>query len=205
MKKITIYFFAAIICYSFFASCATRGPVVGKERIIQTSGKKGDWVSSEVSFFEKDKMLFFRGQVSKVNDLTMGLRQAEAEAKKRMVGKIAELVQAEFTTYAIGANMSEYDRGNFVADGIAWVSEKVQITGSVPFKSYWEKVEITKDYGIEYAYNVYTLLQIPKKDYNKARNRAINGLFEKAKEVKNKKAEEAALELKKKLEKGESD
>lgn len=181
------------------SGCSLGKSVIGKEKVVETSGKKSKWVTSEdLSFTEKDKM-FFRGHVGNVYDLSLGRRQAEADAQKHITEKIAKIVETEFTAYGRGANMSKDDIGKFAADGIAWVSEKVVISGSEPVKQYWEKIEATTEGGVKYLYNIYVLVQLSVDDYNRARDRAINGLAEKARIENNKKAEEAAANLLKRL------
>lgn len=185
------------------SSCATRGPIVGKQSVVETSGKKGNWINAREDYFEKKGDMYFRGMVHRAYDLALGRRQAEADAKKRIAESITSLVRTEYEDYARGANMSEDDVGRFVADGVAWTSGNVRVSGVMPDESYWEKVETTTYEGVEYFYNCYSLLKMSKTDYNRARKRAIDGLIEKARAENNREAEEAAMELKRKLERGE--
>ncbi|MDI6704376.1 MAG: hypothetical protein QME40_06890 [bacterium] len=203
MGRWTVGLVFLVMAVLVLSSCATRGPIVGKQSVVETSGKKGDWINAREDYFEKKGNMYFRGLVHKAYDLALGRRQAEADAKKRITESITSLVRTEYEDYARGANMSEDDVGRFVADGIAWTSENIRISGIMPDESYWEKVEASTYEGVEYFYNCYVLVKMSKTDYNRTRSRAIDGLIEKARAEKNKLAEEAAMELKRKLEKGE--
>jgi len=175
----------------------------GQERVVDTSGRRRSWVTSEVPAFEEDDTWFFRGQALGVADLTLGLRQAEADAKKRIVGKIVEQVAAEYSEYALAANMSEGDKSVFVSDGIAWASEAISVTGVAPAKSYWEKTQTGRSYGVSTTYDVYVLVSLSAADYEDTRARAIRAVEERARAAANRRAEEAARQLRQRLEQEE--
>jgi hypothetical protein len=134
-----------------------------------------------------------------VTDLTLGLRQAEADAKKRIVGKIVELVASEYSEYALGTNMSEDEKNIFVSDGISWASESVPVSGVAPAKVYWERLQKGRGYGVGQGYNAYVLVALSVDDYEEARRRAIRRVEEKARAANNRRAEEAAKRLRERL------
>lgn len=203
MRRWTAGLVLLVVAALILSSCATRGPIVGKQSVVETSGKKGNWINAREDYFEKKGDMFFRGMIHRAYDLALGRRQAEADAKKRIAESITSLVRTEFEEYARGANMSEDDVGRFVADGVAWTSENVRISGVMPDESYWEKIEATTYEGVEYFYNCYSLIKMSTTNYNRARKIAIDGLIERTRAENNKKAEEAAMEVKRKLERGE--
>lgn len=185
---------------AMFCACGPRILRPGEERVVETSGRKRDWVTSEKPVFRDDDTWFFRGQAMEVADLTLGLRQAEADAKKRIVGSIVEEVASEFSEYALGANMSEDDKSVFVSDGISWATDGISIAGAAPAKAYWEKIETGRSYGVSNSYDVYVLVGLPAADYEEARARAIRRIEERARAAANRRAEEAAKRLRQRLE-----
>lgn len=201
MSRISVSVVIAIIL--LFPACAPHVLRPGEQRVVETSGRKRSWVTSEQPTFREDDTWFFRGQALGVADLTLGLRQAEADAKKRIVGKVAEQVAAEYSEYALAANMSEGDKSVFVTDGITWASEAISVTGAAPAKSYWEKVESGRSYGVSTAYDVYVLVSFSTADYEDTRERAVRAIEERARMAANRRAEEATRRLRQRLERGQ--
>jgi hypothetical protein len=178
-------------------SCATRGVIVQRDRVVEEMGQKGSWIHKE--WFQKGDYIYFRGVVENVYDLPLGRRQAEADAKKRIAESITSLVETEFAHNTYGPNMSPGDVGRFTQDAIAWTAENVRLAEVFPVKSYWQKVERIAYGRAEYLYNCYSLVRMPKATYLRARERAILGMIEEARREKNKKAEEFGLNLLKNL------
>ena len=89
MKQLFLISMAFLVSASLLlAGCATSG-----YKVIEKSGKKEKWVKTSDLCYEKKETLFCRGEVSNVYDLALGKRQAEADAKKRLVEKVrSELV-----------------------------------------------------------------------------------------------------------------
>ncbi len=171
---------------------------VGTETVIEKSAEKTpEWVT--VPFFEDENTMYFSGTVKGVADYAVGLRQAKAEAMKNVAESIKTKARTEFVENTRGSNLSPDDLGKFVQDGIAMIADNINVSGLLPAESYYEKVEKVTDNGVKYFYNCSVLFQIPVKDYKEARRKAIEGLAEKAKEAKNKAAEEAAMNLLNKL------
>ncbi len=197
MKKFVVLLVSVFV----FSLVGCGGPTVrpvGSQKVVEkSSDKTPEWVM--VPFFEDETMMYFSGAKKRVFDYAVGLRQAKAEAMKNVAESIETKVRTEFVANTRGANMSEDDLGSFVQDGIAMVSDNVNISGLLPAESYYEKVEEVTEMGVKYFYNCSVLFQLPVKDYKLARNRAINGMVDKAKKEQNKVAEKAAMGLLDKL------
>ncbi|MFH1957588.1 MAG: hypothetical protein ABIJ15_03850 [bacterium] len=197
MKKFVGLFVAVFV----FSLVGCGGPVVrpvGSQTVIEKSADKTpEWVM--VPFFEDETTMYFSGALKGVGDYAVGLRQAKAEAMKNVAESIQTKAKTEFVQNTRGANLSPDDLGRFVQDGIAMTADNINISGLLPAESYYEKVEEITEVGVKYFYNCSVLFQLPVQDYKQARNRAINGLADKAKEEQNKAAEEAAMGLLDKL------
>ena len=197
MKKLAVL---GIVGTFLFAACGGGQKVrpVGSQTVIEKSAEKTpEWVM--VPFFEDENTMYFSGTVKGVADYAVGLRQAKAEAMKNVAESIQTKARTEFVENTRGANLTPEDLGRFVQDGIAMVADNINVSGLLPAESYYEKVEEVTDTGVRYFYNCSVLFQLPVKDYKEARRRAIEGLAEKAREAKNKAAEEAAMSLLDKL------
>jgi hypothetical protein len=189
---------AIVVITSFLASCSPRVLRPGEQRVIETSGHKHSWVASEEPTFHEDNTWFFRGQAMDVADLPLGLRQAEADAKKRIISKIAEQVATEYSEYAIGAGASDGDKSLFVSDGISWATEGITVVGVAPVKSYWERVE--RGPSRTQAYEIYVLVALSDADYTQAQERAVRAIEQRARAKADRRAEEAAQRLRQRLE-----
>ena len=197
MRKRTLLGLAMLVAVS---ACGSRVLRPGEERVVDTSGRKRGWVTAETPSIHDDDTWFFRGQATGVADLTLGLRQAEADAKKRIVSRIAESVATEYSEYALGANASEGDKSVFVSDGISWATEALTVSGVAPAKTYWEKVETGRPYGATTSFNTYVLVGLPDADYEMARLRAARAIEARARAAADRRAEEAARQLRRRLE-----
>jgi hypothetical protein len=188
----------ALGTFALLSACGARVLRPGEERVVDTSGRKHSWVTSEEPAFHQDDTWFFRGQAMGVADLTLGLRQAEADAKKRIISKIAEQVATEYSEYAIGAGASDGDKSVFVSDGISWATEAITVAGVAPVKTYWERVE--KWPARTRAYKIYVLVALSDADYAQAQERAVRAIEQRARAKADRRAEEAAQRLRHRLE-----
>jgi len=182
------------------AGCLAQSPKLGEEKVVERSGKKGGWVDAREDSFKKKNGIFYRGMVKGVQDLTLGRRQAEADARKKIVESILLLIQTEYRDSAIGSNLSPLDVGKHVEDAVAWSSGRLNLSGVQTVESYWEKVSTVTYGGVEYSYNCYALVRIEEGDYARARVEAMNKIAEQARAESNRAAEEAAAGLKSRLE-----
>jgi len=197
MKKMIV----SAVMVSVFAIAGCGGPKVrpvGSQTVIEkSSAKTPEWVVAP--FFEDETTMYFSGTLRGVGDYAVGLRQAKAEATKNVAEAIETKAKTEFVQNTRGSNLPGEDLGRFVQDGIAMTADNVNISGLLPAESYYEKVEEVTETGVRYFYNCSVLFQLPVQQYKEARNRAINGLASKAREMKDKAAEEAAMGLLDKL------
>jgi hypothetical protein len=193
-----IHAIVALAVLSALSACATRVLRSGEQRVVETSGHKRSWVASEEPAFHEDGTWFFRGQAMDVADLTLGLRQAEADAKKRIISKIAEQVATEYSEYAIGAGASDSDKSVFVSDGISWATEAITVSGVAPVKTYWERLE--RGPARTQAYKIYVLVALSDADYTQARESAVRAIEQRARAKADRRAEEAAQRLRQRLE-----
>jgi len=197
MKKMIV----SAVMVSVFAIAGCGGPKVrpvGSQTVIEkSSAKTPEWVVAP--FFEDETTMYFSGTLRGVGDYAVGLRQAKAEAMKNVAEAIETKAKTEFVQNTRGSNLPGEDLGRFVQDGIAMTADNVNISGLLPAESYYEKVEEVTETGVRYFYNCSVLFQLPVQQYKEARNRAINGLASKAREMKDKAAEEAAMGLLDKL------
>ena len=193
MKKMIV----SAVMVSVFAIAGCGGPKVrpvGSQTVIEkSSAKTPEWVVAP--FFEDETTMYFSGTLRGVGDYAVGLRQAKAEATKNVAEAIETKAKTEFVQNTRGSNLPGEDLGRFVQDGIAMTADNVNISGLLPAESYYEKVEEVTETGVRYFYNCSVLFQLPVQQYKEARNRAINGLASKAREIKDKAAEEAAMGL----------
>lgn len=191
MNKIKLYItvFTVVV---ILANCSSLGP-----KVVEKSGSKEEWVKFGDIYFEKEDTLYFKGEVSGVYDLALGKRQAEADAKKRLVEAVSSEITSEYREFARGSNTIPGDVGRFIEDGIEAISRNVKISGLLAEKSYWERLMDNPDEeGSKPYYRIFALLKIVKKDYNAAKGQVISGLMEKAKQDRNKEAEQVIEEWK---------
>jgi len=197
MKKF-VGLLAVVFVFSLVGCGGPSVKPVGSQKVVEkSSDKTPEWVM--VPFFEDETTMYFSGGLKGVADYAVGLRQAKAEAMKNVAESIETKVRTEFVQNTRGANLTPEDLGRFVQDGIAMVSDNINVSGLLPAESYYEKVEEVTEMGVKYFYNCSVLFQLPVKDYKQARNRAINGMVDKAKKEQNKAAEKAAMGLLDKL------
>ena len=197
MLVLTVLFGLAV-----FSGCGG-GPKIGSEKIIERSAPKSpDWVLTP--FVEQKGYLYFSGGVTGRQSLNLGNREAKAEAIKNVAEGISVKVRTEFTGAVRGSNINEDDIGDFTQDAIGMVTDNLDIQGLMPEEIYWEKVEkLTGPNEVKNFYNCYCLTKMSVADYKKARDIALNGLADKAKKEKDKKAEDTAMMLMQKLSKSE--
>lgn len=155
------------------AACSSRDTTPGARRVAERSGRERGWVSDETPIFLDDGYWYFRGQALGVADLTLGLRRAEADAKKRILPWIAERAVAEYSELTLGAGTDTIGADVLLADDIGWVTETISLTGVGPARVYWERIETGLGYGVRNSYDVRVLVSIPVVDFESARARAV--------------------------------
>ena len=190
MKRSVVIALTVLVCTSMLvSSCATSG-----YKVIDKSGKKESWVKSSEVCYQDKQLMSCRGEISNVYDLALGKRQAEADAKKRIVEKVRSDLTIEYKDFVRGANAFPGDVGHFVEDILQSTSE-VTLSGLTVWKSYWQRE--SDEEGSKPYYHIYALVQLSKKDYENAKSQIIDALMEKAKQDRNKEAEQLLDEWKK--------
>ncbi len=174
--------------------CGGKRQVLGEQKVVGVSGKKGAWVEGREDYFERKGELYFRGTATRVRDLTLGRRQAEADARKRIAESIASRVRTEYEDHARGANLGPYDVMRFVEDAVVSSSEGIDVSGVMPHESYWVKIRTTTHEGAQFTYDCYVLLRIARSDYERARLMAVTRVLDRARAESVKAAEEGFLE-----------
>jgi len=172
---------------------------VGKQRIVETiPGKTPNWKGK--SSWDSRGTLFFVGRAPGRSDYALGLREARADAEKKVVEQIRSKIRTEFGSAVEGQNV-EGQIGSFVKDIIVKVSENVEVSGISEAETFVEKVEESTSYGVKYTYNCYSLLTLPEEDYRLARKHVFEGAVSEARKVNNQKAEESIARAFEKLKK----
>jgi len=189
---------ATVACAALVAGCAHE-PGMGEEQVVERSGSRPGWVKAAEPVVEAKHSWRFRGVVTHAASLELGLRLAEADAKKRLISQVSELVEAEYSQYATG---SAGQSTQYVADGISWVSSGVAISGVRPAQVWWERVAVMLPSGEEEYWRVYCLLEIGKEDFEQAKKRAAAALEERRRARQDRQAEEEARRLRERLDGG---
>lgn len=181
--------------------CAGPGkpPVItGQERIVERSREfRPDWIFTPISI--QEDILSFSGGVEERADFSLALRQARAEVIKNIIEGIKRTVQREFSDAVSGLSISKDELSEFLTDAVGVIMEIYQMHGIKPKETYYEKVERPTAEGVEYYYNCYKLVEISQGEYIEWRNSALQRIKDRAKAENNKKVEETATELLKKL------
>ena len=171
-----------------FAGCAVDTEMVKSEPREKVEYEKteleldppgSDWAGSDTVLYEHNNTLFFRGEVIGVYDLALGKRQAEADAKKRIIEKVRSEAIVEFRELTRGANTAPHDVGRFAEDMIESVA-KVSISGITPVKVHWEEVPAASSSpGVSRAYHIFSLVAILKKEFDQAKAELIGSALQK--------------------------
>jgi len=199
VRKSILYFLIFLLIQILTSGCA--GPrklvTVGQEIIVERSSEsKPDWIFSPITI--EEGRLLFSGQVLGQADFSLALRHAKADAAKNITEGVQVKVWKEFSNVLREAGI-EMDIGEFLPDVLGMIMDNLNIHGLEPKEIYYEKVEKTTVEGVDYFYNCYNLIEISEDDYAKARNLALQKIKESGKIENNRKLEELAELLLKKL------
>jgi len=172
--------------------------IIGQERIVERSREfRPDWIFTPISI--QEGILSFSGGVEGQADYSLALRKARAEVIKNIIEGIQGKVQKEFSEAIKGLSISEGELSEFLTDTVGIIMDTYQMHGIKPKEIYYEKVERPTAEGAEYFHNCYKLVEISEGEYIEWRNAALESLRDKARAENDKKAEEIANELLKKL------
>jgi len=167
--------------------CAGNRARVGSQRVVErTPNKVPSWIGQ--SSWEKGENIFYVGAAPGRADFALGLREAKADAEKKLVEQIRQKIRTEFGSAVEGQNV-DGQMGNYVKDVITKVSENIAVSGAIQDDSYFEKVEERTGSGVRYAFNCWTTVRLKHSDYLEARRSASVGAVAEARKVNNARAE----------------
>jgi len=185
------------ICWSLLFACflmaiigcaTTETLQFGERKIIETSGKKPNWV---VHILKPDKgKIYFTG--SRTRGVTF--EDSRTDARMMAIAQVSDQAKTEFkhryerARTEEGLPADDEDIGFVLNDGIIAVSEVV-VSGVREEDAYYEKYKEKTATGISYFYDLYMLVSMPDENFERAQIETVNKLQKKAREKKNEKAE----------------
>ena len=180
--------------------CAGPGkpPIIAQERVVEKSLEEmPDWIYTPISI--QEDIFSFSAGVTGEADFSIAMHHAKAEVVKNITQGIQMTVQREFSDAIHELSISDVDLSEFLTDTLAIIMDNLNIHSLKPKEIYYEKLEKPTADGVEYFYNCYILIEISKTEYVQLRNGALKSLKDKAEGENDKKEEELAGELLKKL------
>lgn len=188
MRKLLI----GIIGLVFISCAGAKVPKeIGEREIIERSDdKKPEWIMKKVPK-PKEGKIFFRGSRTR----TVAYEDGVTDARMDAIKGISQMAQTEmFSTYEkarkeLGIPQDDKDVGRVINDGMIAFSETV-VKGIVEEEIYWEKYKEYEGGKVGYFFDVYMLVSISESDFRSAAESIIENQLKKARQEKNKKAEE---------------
>lgn len=171
---------------------------IREERIVERSQDfRPDWIFTPISI--QEGMLSFSGGVEGRADFSLALRQARGEVIKNIIEGIKSKIQREFSDAAHELGISDDELSELLTETVGKIMDIYQMHGIKPKETYYEKIERPTAEGVEYFYNCYQLVELSEGEYIEWRNGALMSIRDKAKAENDKKREEIATQLLKKL------
>lgn len=171
---------------------------ISEERIVERSQEfRPDWIFTPISI--QEGMLSFSGGVEGRADFSLALRQARGEVIKNIIEGIKSKIQREFNDAAHELGISDDELSELLTETVGKMMDIYQMHGIKPKETYYEKIERPTAEGAEYFYNCYQLVELSEGEYIEWRNGALMSIKDKAKAENDKKREEIATQLLKKL------
>ena len=173
-------------------------PAITQERIVERSREfRPEWIFTPISI--QEGVLSFSGGVEGKADFSLALRDARAEVIKNIIEGIKRTVRREFSDGMRELGISADESREFLTESVGIIMEIYQMHGLKPKETYYEKVERPTAEGAEYYYNCYQLVEISETEYIDWRDAALQRIKERAKAENNKRLEEIATQILKKL------
>ena len=172
--------------------------IVREEKIVERSREfRPEWIFTPISI--QEGMLSFSGGVERQADFSLALRKARGEVIKNIIAGMKSKVQREFSDAARELGISDAELSELLTETVGKMMDIYQMHGIKPKETYYEKVERPTDEGVEYFYNCYKLVEIAETEYIEWRNAALQSVKDGAKAENNKRVEEIATQILKKL------
>ena len=172
MKK--VYFL--IIAGLLFGCSSQNATKPGGLSLIKTSGEKGDWVTSENTYWEEDGSMYFKVELNNETDLEYADAGLDGAASTVLISKVKTRALRELHTAMPGAGNSIGKARENVLDAIA----QATFSDLVKEKKYWEQFEKNDGLNsVSYIYHIYALYSIPELEFQKAKVEA----WKKAEEI----------------------
>lgn len=162
-----------------------------QESILESSGSKPAWVTTDKETETREGKVYFRAVVDRQRSLDMAMSRARAQA----IGKVAEQVVLNVNTAFAETNLgtsndiddpSAGDSGSALQREIAMIANARKVTGIAGEATYWEKYLTTLSNGEEViAYKVHSLVSVPQKALQQAQLRALEDGLSLAKQKRN--------------------
>jgi len=172
---------------SLLSGCGSRHMAAGRQ-VIDTASQnnKPEWIQRSV--FENDGRIHFVGQRMGRARLAPGLREARADAERKVITEIASMMSYEWNDATLGENVPE-GLGETMNEVFHRASEKVSVSGLRQSEQYYEKIEENRRRGVGYVWNCYVALSMSQEDYLDTRDAALTGAIRRARSERNKDAE----------------
>lgn len=172
--------------------------IIGQERIVERSREfRPDWIYTPISI--QEGIFSFSGGVEGQADYSLALRKARGEVVKKIIEGIKRTVRREFSDAIRELSISDAELSEFLTETVGVIMDIYQMHGLKPKEIYYEKVERPTAEGVEYFYNCYQLVELSETEYIEWRNSALKRIQDKAKAENNKRVEEIATQILKKL------
>ena len=172
--------------------------IVREERIVERSEEfRPDWIFTPISI--QEDMLSFSGGVEGRADFSLAIRQARGEVIKNIIEGIKSKTQTEFSDAAHELGISDDELSELLTETVGKIMDIYQMHGIKPKETYYEKIERPTAEGVEYFYNCYQLVELSEGEYIEWRNSALTSIKDRAKAENDKKREEIATQLLKKI------
>ncbi len=171
---------------------------VGEEWIVEKTGEIPGWITKIPD--TKGGIMYFRGLKTQAATIDGGLTDAREHAARQLAEMVGANVNVDYESARVeyGIPKDDKDIGSVVRD-LTIVLSKAMIQGLKEKESYWEKWGVQEVSGVRYFRNVYLLTTVTKEDYQRIANSVFEKELEKAREAKNKKAEEFLERMRKDL------
>lgn len=167
-----------------------------REAVLDSSGSKPGWVSSDQDSWQEDDKIYFRAFVDRQMRLDLAVERArnaaKAEVGKAVMTKVLSAFGESFDAVSNDVDSASVGQeGSAIKRELIAVSKAANIQGITPVSSYWEKVRTVTRSGEEtIAYKVYAVVYIPKTNFLAAQKAATEEGLKRTNELLNQQTRE---------------